>query len=88
MAKDPYIFIVYEGTRSLCPLSGSAHDLALVACNRGLEFGLRLHREPVFVYASNKGFGESVQLSRVACVFVSRICNSLQNLMNWLIYTK
>ena len=42
--------------------------------NKGLTFGLSLHLNPYFVYASNIGSGQTVHLCRLVWVFIARQC--------------
>ena len=42
---------------------------------RGLNFDQRPHLYPFFVYASSKGSGETVYMSKLARAFVVRRCN-------------
>ena len=69
-------------------VNGSAHEISVLIAyaqtppinaradvsseTRGLNFGLSLHLQPCFVYASREGSGESAHMRRLARSFTAR----------------
>ena len=45
----------------------------------GLNFGLSMHLQPYFVYASSEELGESAHMRRLAWAFVARKYDEYQN---------